>query len=103
MDAEDLLRCLVHIVGRTAVPVEVTREVVGSGKNRAKAFNLCNGQSTLNDIAKKTRIDQGNLSRAVAHWVQHGIVFWIGDGRDARLLHIYPLPKQNKRKKGENA
>jgi hypothetical protein len=98
MDTEDLLRCLVHIAGRTAVPVETTRAVVGEGKNRTKAFNLCDGRTALNAIAKKTRIDQGNLSRAASIWVENGVAFWIGDGKDARLLHVYPLPKQDKRK-----
>ncbi len=98
MDTEDLLRCIVHIVGRTAVPVETTRAVVGGGKNRAKAFNLCDGRTTLNEIARKTKIDSGNLSRAVSNWVEHGVAFRIGDGKDALPLHIYSLPKEDKRK-----
>lgn len=98
MDTEDLLRCLVHIAGRTAVPVETTRAVVGEGKNRAKAFNLCDGRTTLKEISKKTKIDTGNLSRAVSNWVEHGVAFRIGEGKDALPLHIYSLPKEDRRK-----
>jgi len=98
MDTEDLLRCLVHIAGRTAVPVETTRTVVGEGKNRAKAFNLCDGRTTLKEISKKTKIDAGNLSRAVSNWVEHGVAFRVGQGKDALPLHIYSLPKEDKRK-----
>ena len=98
MDTEDLLRCLVHIAGRTAVPVETARAVVGEGKNRAKAFNLCDGQTTLKEISKKTKIDIGNLSRAVSNWVEHGVAFRIGDGKAALPLHIYSLPKEDRRK-----
>lgn len=98
MNTEDLLRCLVHIAGRTAVPVETTRAVVGEGKNRAKAFNLCDGRTTLIEISKKTKIDRGNLSRAVSNWVEHGVAFRIGEGKDGVPLHIYSLPKNDKPK-----
>ena len=37
-DAEDLLRCLIHIMGRSAVPVEEVREIVGNGKNRSESI-----------------------------------------------------------------
>jgi hypothetical protein len=98
MNTDDLLRCLVHIAGRTVVPVETARTVVGEGKNRTEAFNLCDGRTTLKEIAKKTKIDVGNLSRAVSNWVEHGIAFRIGDGKDALPMHIYSLPKEDKRK-----
>jgi len=92
MNEKDLLRCLVHIVGRTAIPTKEVRAAVGKGKNRVKAFNLFDGSHTIQEVARATHIDQGNLSRAASNWVTNGIAFWVGDGNDARLLHIYPIP-----------
>ncbi len=60
---------------------------------------MSDGSHTISEIAKKTKIDAGNLSRAVSNWVEHGIAFWIGEKNNARLLHVYSLPKEAKRKK----
>jgi hypothetical protein len=97
MSDGEYLRCLVHIVGRSAIAPKDVRALVGDGKNRIKAFNLFNGELTIADVAHKTKIDQGNLSRAATAWVEYGIAFWIGRGKDARLLHIYPIPEKERR------
>lgn len=94
MNERDLLRCLVHVVGRVAIPVNDVRVAIGRGKNRVKAFNLFDGNHTLQEVVRATHIDQGNLSRAASSWVKDGIAFWIGEGNDARLLHIYPIPEK---------
>jgi len=94
MNDGDLLRCLLHVIGRIAIPDKAVRAVIGKGKNRVKAFNLFNGRLTITEMSKKTKIDVGNLSRATTKWVDSGIAFRIGDGDDARLLHVYPIPKK---------
>jgi hypothetical protein len=94
MNERDLLRCLVHVVGRAAIPIKDVRAAIGRGKNRVKAFNLFDGSHTLQEVVRATHIDQGNLSRAANGWVKNGIAFWIGEGNDARLLHIYPIPEK---------
>ena len=96
-----MLRCLVHVIGRTAVPVDEVCEVVGTGKNRVKAFNMFDGGHGLSEVAHATKINQGNLSRAAGTWVEHGIAFWIGEGQEARLLHIYPIPEKDGRHRKE--
>src|SRR3954469_6665344 len=93
MNNDNLLHCLVQVIGRIAIPVDQAREIVGAGKNRIKAFNMCDGSQTLSDVARATKINSGNLSRAAANWVEQGIAFWIGEGTDARLLHLYPISK----------
>jgi hypothetical protein len=90
--SDDLLRCLVHIVGRASMPTETVCELVGNGKKQIQAFNLCDGTLSQSEISKKTKVDQGNLSRTFDRWVKHGIAFWIGEGTDAKLMHIYPVP-----------
>ncbi len=96
---EQLLQCLVQIIGRNAMPSETVYKILGQGKKQLKAFNLCDGSLTQKEVAKKSGIDQGNLSRTVNRWVQNGIAFWIGEGRNATLLHIYPLPAAPKRER----
>lgn len=91
-----LLRCLVHIIGRAAMPVESVYSVVGRGAKQIEAFNLCDGSLSQKEVAKRTGIDQGQLSRTFSRWVENGIAFWIGEGRDARLIHIYPLATTGK-------
>ena len=104
---EQLLQCLIQVVGRAAIPEQRVREVVGSGAKQLRAFNLADGSQTQQQIAKTTGIDQGNLSRTLQRWVECGVAFWIGEGKETRLLHVYPLAtangkpkKTNKRKKG---
>lgn len=94
MNEKDLLQCLLHVVGRGTIPANEVRATIGKGKNRVKAFNLFDGGHTLQEVAQATHIDHGNLSRAANDWVENGIAFWTGEGNDARLLHIYPIPEK---------
>lgn len=94
MEATDLLACILKVLARTAMTPDEVRRIIGRGGKQLQAFNLCDGSNTLADIAKKLRIDSGNLSRAVARWREHGIVFLVGRGNDARYLHVYPVAKK---------
>jgi len=100
---DQMLRCLMHIIGRAAMPLEKVYELIGSGKKQIAAFNLCDGTLSQSGVAKKAGIDPGNFSRTSARWVKNGIVFWVGEGNDAKLLHIYPISqaatKKAKKKK----
>jgi hypothetical protein len=100
---EQLLECLVQIIGRVAIPADKVSEIVGDNSKQIKAFNLCDGRTPLMEIAKKCRIDKGNFTRTASRWVANGIAFWLGSGKDARLFHIYPIPetikKQNAKKR----
>jgi len=92
---EQLLECLIHVIGRAAMPIEKVQEVVGSRGKQIKAFNLLAGNITLADLAKKTKLDRGNLSRTTNRWIENGIVFRIDGGK---LMHIYPIPKGSSKK-----
>jgi hypothetical protein len=89
---EQLIECLIQVVGRAAVPESKVFEIVGTGMKQRRAFNLADGSRSQNDIARQAKVDQGNLSRTAARWVENGVAFWIGEGKDARLMHIYPVP-----------
>jgi hypothetical protein len=89
---EQLFQCLIHVVGRAAMPEERVREIVATGDKQVEAFNLFDGTHTQTEVAQRVGLDQGNLSRAAARWVENGVAFWIGEGDDARLLHVFPIP-----------
>ena len=59
MNEKYLLRCLVHIVGRTAIPAKVVRAAVGTGKNRVKAFNLFDGSHTMQEWLERHILIKG--------------------------------------------
>ena len=79
-------------------PSTISREVrrnqiaTGRGTKQVEAFNLADGTRTQSEIAEQVKMDQGQLSRTVSRWIEAGIMFRLGDGRDAKLLHIYPIP-----------
>jgi hypothetical protein len=36
-------------------------------------------------------MDKSDLSKAIAKWIEFGIVFRINDGEDIKPVHVYPL------------
>lgn len=92
----DLLQCLVQVMGRRTIPVEELRRIVGEGK-QLRAYNLVDGSRPLTKVARTARIDQGSLSRTVSRWIENGVAFRLGEGKDARVLHLYPVPKATSR------
>ena len=88
---EQLMECLIQVIGRATIPETRVREVVGTGAKQLKAFNLAAGTLTQSDIAKKAKLGQASLSRTFSRWVENGVAFWVGEDRDARLVHIYPI------------
>ena len=94
---DELLRHLISPVSRTVFDEERLRQIVGPPGTSAKqfvAYNLCDGTRTQGEVAKQAKIDAGNFSRTLARWVEAGVVFCIGEGRDANVRHVYPLPAQ---------
>ncbi len=95
---DHLIRCLMHIIGRAAMPQEKVIELIGGGRKQIIAFNLCDGTLSQSEVARKAGIDRGNFSRTFARWVESGIAFNVGNGNDAKLLHIYPIPSSGGKK-----
>lgn len=99
---EQLLRAILSIAARQTFPPDRLAELVApkkvKGDKQGKAFNLCNGTLTQSEIARALKLDVGNFSRTVSRWANAGIVFRLGEGREAKLLHVYPLPDNGKPK-----
>lgn len=93
---EALLRAILGAVARQTFSIDDILKLVAVGAGKEKqiaAYNLADGTRTQAEIAKELSLDQGNLSRTVARWIDEGIVIKTGDGRDLKLLHVYPLPR----------
>lgn len=88
---EQLLECLIKVIGRAAINKSDVARIVGTGKKQIEAFNLCDGKNSQKEIAKRTGLDQGNLSRTAVRWVEAGVAFWVGEGKNTCLLHVYPI------------
>jgi hypothetical protein len=90
-----LLRALLSVTARQAVPPPKLSKILvppgpKSGK-QVKAYNLCDGTRTQAEVAKALKLDQGNFSRTVGRWIDAGVLFRVGSGREAKLQHLYPL------------
>jgi DNA-binding MarR family transcriptional regulator len=90
-NTSQLLRMLIQVIARAAIPFATVQEIVGNKKNQILAFNLCDGNTPMRSIAKKARVDQGSLSRTSRRWVEAGVAFRIGDEKNAKLLRVYPI------------
>ena len=98
-DTDELLRILIQLTGRQAFPPEVLREIVG--ERNVETYNLCDGTRTQAEVVKGAKVDQGAFSRTSARWVQEGVLFRLGSGRDVKLWHLYPLPAGQSRRRGK--
>lgn len=90
-----ILRAILSVVARQTFPPNELREIVvtkGAGIKQLTAFNMCDGTKGQGEIVKSLKLDSGNFSRTVARWVEAGVMFRLGEGREAKLLHVYPLP-----------
>lgn len=95
-DEQQLLQAIFHLLGRQAFSETKLRETViprksGGSSKQLEAYNLCGGTKTQADIAKEAGLDPGNFNRTLSKWISTGIVVCLGEGRGAKLLHIYPL------------
>jgi hypothetical protein len=89
------LRAILATVARQTFSPEKILEIMGpnAGERQHRAYNLCDGTRSQSDISKELGLDKGNFSKTLGRWIDAGIVIRIGDGREARPLHVYPLPE----------
>jgi len=82
----EIIAALVEVNIRNTVDVVKAKEIITKKRRNPKAFikayNACNGKTSVTDIAKKFKIDQGNLSRAIDDWQQNGLLIKLeNDGK----------------------
>jgi hypothetical protein len=102
MAEEELLRVLIQLMGRSAFPEDDLREIVATSDKYLKAYNMCDGTKTQAEVGKAVKVDAGNLSRTVARWVEEGVMFRLGEGREAHLLHLYPIAATPRKRRSQS-
>jgi hypothetical protein len=50
-------------------------------------------QQDTSRYRKELGLDPGNFSKTLNRWIDEGIVIRVGEKREARPLHVYPLPE----------
>lgn len=97
---EAYLRAILATVARQTFPPEAIAELVGrnAGEKQLRAFNLCDGTRSQGEIAKELKLDSGNFSKTLARWIDSGIAIRVGEGKETRPLHVYPLPESDIKK-----
>jgi|GEM_PF-1560325 len=98
---EIYLKAILATVARQTFSIADLLALVAPTKKsekQLKAFNLCTGDVTQGEIAKKLGLDSGNFSKTLAKWVDAGIIVKVGDGNDLRPVHVYPIPEGEYRK-----
>ncbi len=97
---ESYLRAILATVARQTFSPDKILEIMGSNasEKQFKAFNLCDGTRTQAEIAKEAGLDQGNFSKSLGRWIDAGIIIRVGEGREVRPVHVYPLPDSHMKK-----
>lgn len=101
MTVQDVyLRAILATVARQAFSPARLAEIIGvaGGEKQHRAYNLCDGTRTQAEIAKELGLDQSNFSKMLGRWIDEGVVIRIGEKREARPLHLYPLPEPSLKK-----
>lgn len=90
---------IISLLGRLAFPEAKIKEILKKNSKKPeqmiKAYNMCTGELTTNQIAKKlTGITSKSLNVATLRWEEAGIIINLGErgrGKDVIPLHLYKL------------
>ena len=84
---------MISLLGRMAFPNDMLKEIIRKGSKKPDemlaAYNLCDGKTTITDIAKRAEIAQPSLSVAIDKWEQEGIITKIGAGAEVFPKKLY--------------
>lgn len=94
---EAYLRAILATVARQTFSPDNILKIMGpnAGERQYLAFNLCDGTRTQAEVAREVGLDSGNFSKSLGRWIDAGIIVRIGEGRDSRPIHVYPLPESH--------
>jgi hypothetical protein len=95
-------RLIISLLGRLAFPDDkLTSAITRNSKKpetMIKAYNLCTGALTTNQISKKLKgITNRALNQATLKWEENGILLNLGErgkGKDVIPLHLYKLESE---------
>jgi len=99
LDNEEIMKqnnLIISLLGRIAFKNDELKELATKGSKKPKeilaAYNLCNGKTTITDIAKKATVAIPSLSVAIDKWEELGIIYKkVSDGNQVLPLKLFEV------------
>jgi DNA-binding MarR family transcriptional regulator len=101
---KDMFQAMIPLLGKLEFPPEQLQLIVMRNKRNPldyiKAYNLCDGEHTMSEIATAINVKPGTLSPILADWKDLGIVYEVTrkNGRFYQRLYKLDVPKSKKSK-----
>lgn len=104
---QSMFEAMISLLGRLAFPPEQLRAIIMKRKRNpedyVKAYNLCDEEHTLSQIADAINVSAGTLSPILSEWKELGIVYEITKkgGKFYKKLYKLEMPKPSEIPKEE--
>lgn len=103
---EELLEILISLQGRQIFPPEKLCEIITEKKqnpeNYINAYNACNGEHSVTELAKIASVKQPTITPILQNWEELGIIFKVKGtgGKFYKKLYPIKLSKTKQNNKG---
>ena len=88
---------LISLIGRMVFPEDQLKKIIMKKKRNpedyVRAYNLCDGNHTLSDVATSIKVTPGTLSPILAFWKSIGILYEVERNGKRFYKNLYPLEK----------
>ena len=86
---------IISLLGRIAFKNDELKSLVTKGSKKPeqmmRAYNLCDGATSVTEIAKEADIVQSSLTEAVDKWERIGIILKKKKGREVMPLRLFEI------------
>jgi DNA-binding MarR family transcriptional regulator len=86
---------IIALLGRMAFTPEKIQDIVVKKKQNPQgyidAYNACDGNHNVNELATIASVDQSTLSPVLKDWEEIGIVFEVEKGKGKFYKKLYPI------------
>lgn len=101
---ENQNKMIISLLGRLSIPEKDLIAIIQKKSKKPKeilnAYNLCDGNLTITEVAKKAGIAQSSLSEAIPKWEKLGIIFSsITENHEVKPIHLYEITLEEQSKK----
>ena len=91
-------KMIISLLGRLVFPEEKLTSIIKKNSKKPseiiKAYNLCTGELSITEIAKKSGLSQQALSETLVKWEKLGIILPSnskGKGNEQNPIHLYEV------------
>jgi len=86
---------IISLLGRIAFKNDELKAIVTKGGKKPKqmiqAYNLCDGATSITEIARSAGVGQPSLTAAVEKWERSGIIFRKKKGKEVLPLRLFEI------------